>query len=191
MTFFTVSATVVDRLLALKFHLRYRELITVGRALYCLLFIWITGIIFAIWMSIDRPTAEIGGIMLTVVVLSITVISYVKIFQIIRHHQNQIANRFPVPQSDVQTSIPNIARYRKSVRSLLYIAGFFCLSYSPWVFWVIAKNLVNGNHEEENVLAMRILFSVSYLNSCFNPFLYCWRIKEIRQAMKEQLRNLF
>ena len=193
-SFFTVSATVVDRLLALKFHLRYRELVTVRKALFCLLLIWVIGNFFAIWVLIDRPNAQIGIITLAVVVLFITAVSYVKISRLIRHHQNQIANQFQVPQrgqSCVQTSVPNMARYRKSVRSLLYIAGFFCVSNIVWVFWVIAKNLVNGNYEEENELAMRILFSVTYLNSCFNPFLYCWRIKEIRQAMKEQLRNLF
>ena len=189
-TFATVCATAVDRFLALKIHLRYRELVTVRRALFCLLSIWLTSTILALWILLHHPTGVIGGITLVVVVLFITVTCYVKIFHIVRHHQNQIANQFQVPQSCVQTSVPNIARYRKSVRSLLYIAGFFCVSNMFWVFWVIAKYLMNSNYEDEMELVMRILVSLSYLNSCFNPFLYCWRIGEIRQAMKEQLKKM-
>ena len=189
-TFLTVSATVIDRFLALKIHLRYRELVTVRRALFCFLFIWIVGSALALWILIDLSNAKIGAMTLAIVVLFITVTCYVKIFRIVRHHQNQIANQFQVPQSCVQTSVPNIARYRKSVRSLLYIAGFFCVSNMFWVFWVIAKYLMNSNYEDEMELVMRILVSLSYLNSCFNPFLYCWRIGEIRQAMKEQLKKM-
>ena len=30
-----------------------------------------------------------------------------------------------------------------------------------------------------------------YLNSSLNPFLYCWKIREVRQAVKETLKQLF
>ena len=30
-----------------------------------------------------------------------------------------------------------------------------------------------------------------YLNSSLNPLLYCWKISEVRQAVKETLRQLF
>lgn len=32
--------------------------------------------------------------------------------------------------------------------------------------------------------------TVVFINSCLNPFVYCWRIKEIRHAVKNTLRRI-
>ena len=43
-----------------------------------------------------------------------------------------------------------------------------------------------------SVLVAR-LFTVTLvlLNSSLNPFLYCWKIREVRQAVRDTLRDLF
>ena len=40
-------------------------------------------------------------------------------------------------------------------------------------------------------LARNFAVTIVYLNSSLNPLLYCWRIREVRQAVKETLRQLF
>ena len=40
-------------------------------------------------------------------------------------------------------------------------------------------------------LARNFAATIVYLNSSLNPFLYCWKIREVRQAVKETLRQLF
>lgn len=187
-TFLAISATAVERFLALKIHLRYRELVTIRRTVLCLLFIWIIASIFATWLSTHRPSADTGMVVLVLIFLFNNGTCYWKIFRIIRHHQRQIENQFHVQHQGVQRTGPNIARYRKSVCSLLYVAGFFCLSFFPWVVLGIAIQVINKGYTVEIVLAERILYTITYLNSCFNPLLYCWRIEEIRQAIKEQLK---
>ena len=187
-TFLTLSATAVDRFLALKIHLRYQELVTVRKTLLCLLFMWITATFYAAWKIAHRSSAEIGGVMLCLGLLFVVLSCYLKIFRIVRHHQTLIENQ--IPQLGVQGTVPNMARYRRSVRSMLYVAGFFCLSCFPWVVLGIIKHAIFKGSTVETVLAARISFTVSCLNSCLNPFLYCWRMEEIRQAVKEQLRKL-
>ena len=187
-SFFTLSVTSLDRFLAFKLHLRYQELITVRRIVLCLLFIWITASIFAFWISFHRISAEIAKITFVVGFSLNTVICYFKIFRIVGYHQRRIASQIPTTQSNTQESRPNLSRYKRSVRSLLYVVGFFCVSYLPWVFWVIAKYSISKGETVEIVLAARVFFTVSYSNACFNPFLYCWRMRDIREAIKEQTR---
>ena len=40
-------------------------------------------------------------------------------------------------------------------------------------------------------LASQFAATLVYLNSSFNPLLYGWKIRELRQAVKETLRQLF
>ena len=188
-SFFTLSAIALDRFLALKIHLRYQEFVTVRRTLFCLVAIWIIAGIFATWMLTHRSSAEITKIVLVVGFLLATVIFYWKIFQIARNHQSKIANHIQTPHlSSQQQNIPNIDRYKKSVLFLVYIFILFCISYVPWVFWLVARHAMKKGDTVEIILAAKIFFTVSYLNSCFNPVLYCWRMGEIRQAMKEQIK---
>ena len=189
-TFLTLCATAVERFLALKIHLRYKELVTVRKTLFCLFLIWITASIREVWKWIHRPSAMIGGIILGFGASSTTVICYIKIFRIVRYHQTQIRNQIQIPHQGSQATIPNIARYRKSLRTLFYVVCFFCLSYLPWLFLGIAIKAVNKGITVEILFVSRIFYTTSSLNSCFNPFLYCWRMEEIRQAIKEQLKLL-
>ena len=144
----TLSATAIDRFLALKIHLRYQELVTVRKTLLCLLFMWITATFYAAWKIAHRSSAEIGGVMWCLW-FSITIVTcYLKIFQIVRHHQTQIENQ--TPQLGVQRTVPNLARYRRSVRTMLYIVGLFCLSCLSWVVLGIIKHAIyKGSRSEE------------------------------------------
>ena len=189
-SFFTLSVASLDRFLAFKLHLRYQELITVRRIVLCLSFIWITASIFALWISFHRTSAEIAKIVFVLGFSLSTVICYFKIFRVVSYHQRSIESQTQTTGRDTQESRPRLARYKRSVRSLLYIVGVFCVSYLPWVFWVIAKYSISKGETVEIVLAARVLFTVSYSNACFNPFLYCWRMQDIREAIKQQTRVL-
>lgn len=184
-TALTVSATAVDRFLAIKIHLRYREFVTVRKTLLCLLCIWVTASTVATWISTHRSSAMFGVIVLVVALMFNNVTCYWKIYRTVCHHQTQIEHQFQVQHHWVQGTRPNITRYKRSVYSMLYIMGFFYLSFFPWVVLGITKTVINKGYTAEIVLVVRILFTISYLNACFNPLLYYWRMVEIRKAIKE------
>ena len=51
---------------------------------------------------------------------------------------------------------------------------------------VMAHRKGNSSHL---VVALGIANTLVYLNSTLNPFLYCWKISEVRRAVKQTIRQ--
>ena len=132
-SFFTVTALSVERLLALQLHLRFQELVTNTRVLLVLIIIWLTGVLTQILRI--KVTVSVFGcftVSWVIVLTSVNIYCYRKIYQIVRRHQVQINVEAQVSPASNQT-FPNINRYRKTVFTMLYIHGFFALCYIPMI----------------------------------------------------------
>ena len=92
----------------------------------------------------------------------------------LRHHQAQFQGH---NQNDQFIGIPlNIQRYRKTV-------------YLPYVFLLFFPSLIPLS-ESAQILGRRYTTSIVFVNSSLNPFLYCWKIRGVRKAVKETLTQL-
>ena len=82
----------------------------------------------------------------------------------------------------------SIARYRKTVSSALWIFITLLACYLPFdvVTPIVA---ITGLDNPALNLALYVTLSLRLLNSSLNPFLYCWKIKEVRQALKATIRK--
>ena len=86
----TVTAISVDRLLALKMMLRYKQVVTSRRTRFTVVIFWLVSVIISIMLVVN--SFIILHIICTVLLLC-TVTStycYARIYNILRHHQNQI-----------------------------------------------------------------------------------------------------
>ena len=114
-SFFTVAAVSVDRLIALHLHLRYSAFVTVSRVLQATLVIWILSVILTVvlrfWMTADREWFFIPLVIFVIVFLVLTV-STVKIFQMVRRHQHQI-KRQTEALIHLQSNTVNVLKCRK------------------------------------------------------------------------------
>ena len=95
-----------------------------------------------------------------------------------------------VAQGQPRQAIPlNIGRYRKAVYSALWVQVTLVVCYLPSGI-IVALQPQRGKslsiHHDLEFTATLV-----YLNSSLNPFLYCWKIREVRQAVKETLKQLF
>ena len=79
----------------------------------------------------------------------------------------------------------NIARYKKSVSSILWVQLALVACYIPWS--IVALLSVIGI---ENDMAWITTETLVFLNSSFNPILYCLKIIEERQAVKATIKQL-
>ena len=124
----------------------------------------------------------------TVFCLVITMFVYTKIFFTLRHNQIHVQNH--VVQAEQSQVIPlNIARYRKAVNSVL------CLQITLVVCYLLYGLTPASTPERETSLSSTYLagqFAIAlvYFNSSLNPLLYCWKIREVRQTVKETLRRI-
>ena len=117
-----------------------------------------------------------------------TICAYTKIFMFLRHNQIHGQNHVVQGQSR-QVNTLNIARYRKAVYSALWVQVTLVICYLPYSI-AVALTPQRGRMPLSTYLALRFTGTLVCLNSSLNPFLYCWKITEVRQAVKETLQQL-
>ena len=179
-SFFTVTALSVERLLALQLHLRFQEFVTNTRVLLILTIIWLTGVLTQILRI--KVTVSVFGcftVSWVIVLTGVNIYCYRKIYQIVRRHQTQINVEAQVSQTNSNQTFPNISLYKKTIFTMLYIHGFFALCYIPMILAFFSVRIHVGASSLSFLLGDRS-GTVVFLNSYLNPLLYCWRITEMR-----------
>ena len=183
----TLTAISVDRLLALLLGLRYRQVVTLRRTSITVIGFWILSIVGAstiIWsLFINSWYLRIVTAFCVVTII----FAYTKIFCTLRHNQIHVQNH--VAQGQPSQAIPlNIARYRKAVYSALWVQGTLVVCYLPFV--IVGALAPQRGISLSVYLAWQFTGALVLLNSSLNPLLYCWKMREVRQAVKETLKQL-
>ena len=118
-----------------------------------------------------------------------TVFSYTKIFFTLRRNQIR-ALRSDISRGPATQAIPlNVARYKKAVYSALWVQLALVICYLPNNIVVALE--IQGEIPLAIYLTRQFTFTLVNLNSSLNPLVYCWKITEVRQAVKETLRHIF
>ncbi|CAH3194690.1 unnamed protein product [Porites evermanni] len=182
----TLTAISVDRLLALLLGLSYKQVVTLRRTYIIVIVFWIFSAVGASAWFWNPLINSMSRYLLGALCLVITIVAYTKIFFSLRH--NQIHNH--VAQGQPSQAIPlNTDRYLKAVYSALWVQGTLVICYLPYV---IAVALTPQREMPLSIyLARSFTLNIIYLNSSLNPLLYCWQIREVRQAVKERLKHFF
>ena len=126
-----------------------------------------------------------GNIFIPLCVVT-SVISYCKIFLTLRHHQTQLQDHVQQEQPS-QINPLNIARYKKAVSSALWVQCTLVACYLP--YGIVRAMHSNSKLYLSNFLAGELTVTLVYFNWSFNPFLYCWKIGEVKQAVKQTIRE--
>ncbi|XP_078374117.1 melanocortin receptor 4-like [Oculina patagonica] len=180
----TLTAISVDRLLALLLGLRYKQVVTLKRTYVIVITFWaVSTVCSAIYFWNDLITLWYGNIVASLCLVT-SIFSYTKIFLNLRHHQNQVQDM----QQPNQTNQLNIARYRKAVSSALWLQLTLVACYLPSSTAVAFVTIVELS--SSLYLAWCYTITLVFFNSSFNPILYCWKIDEVRQAVKDTIRQV-
>ena len=186
---FTSTAVTVDRLQALVSGLRYRNVVTLPRVRAVVMCFWLIGVLCGSVFFWNANIAFTVAFALTTCSLTMSVLSCVKIFRKLRQHQLQI---HPVPQGLPNgRQVPlNIARYKKSVSSAIWVQVAQVICYTPFLIEVMLRTCSRQMSEGKFQIAFNVTATLTYLNSTLNPVLYCWRIRAVRQAAKGTMKQL-
>ena len=185
----TLTTIGVDRLLALLLGLRYRRVVTFERTFVAVITFWVISICSAAMCFWNYHITLWYGNIVTSLCLVTSIFSYTKIFFNLRQHQNQVQGRFQPGQRTGQLSQLNIARYRKAVSSTLWLQLTLVACYLPQ--GIVGALWTNRTEFSTSLyLARQCASTLVFLNSSLNPILYCWKIREVRQALKDTIRNL-
>ena len=185
----TLTAISVDRLLALLLGLRYRQVVTLKRLYRIVLVSWVLSTAGAtITLLWNERIHSLFDCIIVALCEVTSIFSYTKIFLTLRH--NQIHAQSNVDQGQPSQTVQlNIARYKRTVSSALWVQLALVVCYLP--FAIVKVLFLQGGVTSDIIVASFFSYTLVFLNSSLNPVLYCWKIREVRQAVKDTLRGLF
>ena len=81
-----------------------------------------------------------------------------------------------------------MARFREAVYSALWVELALVVCYVPiYVLGIVITH--TKKYSLLLVVTWEVAVTLLYFNSTLNPFLYCWKISEVRQAVKQTIRE--
>ena len=182
----TLTAISVDRLLALLLGIKYRQIVTLKRTFIITATFWILPVATGSFSISHSRITTWYCIILIPSCSVISVASYTKIFRVLRHRQSQVHGH--VQQQPSQTTALNVARYRKAVSSALWVQLALVVCFIPKLTTLLLV-MYSKTYSSNVVVIDGIAYTLMYFNSTLNPFLYCWKIKEVREAVKQTIRQ--
>ena len=116
--------------------------------------------------------------------LSISLITYNAVYQIVQHHQHQIhAQQQAVKSMKAEQNLKIQAKKRTANTFIYYICTVLC--YFPAavgaLIWVTCKEHWN--------IRWYFADTILFINSAINPFLYFWHNREVWEAVLKVVRK--
>ena len=180
----TMTAISVDRLLAMLLGLRYKEIVTLRRTYIILAIVWVACLISGLFSHLNFRITFWCSLIGISSCLVISIASYTKIFRALSHHQAQIQDH--ARQQPMQPKALNMARYRKAVYSALWVQLALVVCYVP-KFTVEIVIFLSATRLSNFFLIYGMANVLVFFNSTLNPFLYFWKISEVRRAVKQAI----
>ena len=182
----TITVLAVDRFLALHYHMRYATLVTESRVKYSLIIIWLISFLASVIAFWDARVRWVTVGSIIIICLIISTFSYIRIYRIVRRHQLHINTQQQAVQSSDAENNLNIARLKRSAMStfVFYIALIIC--YFPMYVLLALLGLSTKDWQTE----WEFFYTAVIMNSSINPFLYCWRLSELRTAVVKTARQM-
>lgn len=184
-SFLNVIIITLDRLLAVRLHLRYQELVTLKRLIIVLVALWITSAIGTSIFIFLPQGSRLTGAVIDFLGIILTTVVYIYIYKVVRFHRNQIRCHFQVQNRQGL----EITRQNKSAYNALIVYIVFVACYLPLFTAFIL--LTVDNFRSAFLVYDHVSIFFAFLNSSLNPLLYCWRYREIRVNVKNSLSNIF
>ena len=191
-----LAAISVDRLLALFLGLRYRHTVTLRRVWLVVVCFWsISALTSSAATFFDDKTIQGIASWAFYVLITISVVisafSYAKIFFTLRRQQAQIHGNLQQRQTNEGGNQLNIARYKKTVDSIAWVQLALLICYFPFNLMGFLRLLGKLPSPTETSILWELFVTLLYLNSSLNPALYCWRIRDVRQEVKNIICKIF
>ena len=190
-SFFGVMALTADRFLAIHLHLRYQELVTHKRVVVLV----VTMTVFSAFLSSmdwwiqDTSYTYITVITIKIMCLVIPAILYCNIYLTVRRHRNQIESlQVGQGEQNGEMTAPTVARFLKLALGTFYVYLVFLLCYLPLTCIQIVL-AARGQNTTTNHLSY-YFWTMVLLNSSLNPVIYCWKMRHIRHAMKNAVKDI-
>lgn len=180
----TLLAISLERLIALRVHLRYSELVTIPRVLTVVFITWLSwGLVVCAWpLGLGIYIVSLVSVVIIMVIAIALAVVCAIIFRILRRHQKVIRDQTQLHAEEART----LSRSRKSAAAILYVVVLLFIFYSPCAYATIRFNITKDFSIAQNIL-WDVATTLALMNASVNPMLYYWKMGNIRRAVKRLL----
>ena len=176
-----------ERLVAIKFTLRYRLIVTTKNIRVAVITVWVWCIMNEAGRAFtDTIIAKSFSSFLALVLIGCMLFiltSYVILFREIRHHQKAIK-----AQRLSQDEVERHTRDDKAFKTTVYIVGAMLISFLPMALALLFRPEKGYGGLFDVFLPWFRTFAM--LNSLCNPLIYCWRQKEMRDFILKMFSSV-
>ena len=174
---FHLALISVERLIAMKYSLRYNDIAT-KRRLTATLTIALCWLFTAINVTIRLTVARIT-VFFAIIITPVIFYCHVSVYFVCRRHLHQMKS-----EQNSSEATTKFLEDRKAWKTTAIILGGLLLSFLPQALRATAQRqfsipLLNSVEP--------LAFSCVMLNSILNPVIYCWRSRVIRHALLQLL----
>ena len=176
----------VDRLLALHYHMRYPSLMTIHRAIYTSVTLWLIMCLLSMLILWKMSAYYLTAAVIIVMCLLVSTGCYIRIYGIVGRHRLQIhAQRQAVGVLNSRADQDMQQIIKSALNTFIYYIVMI-LCYSPLFISMLILSIYPNHWTHIWGLTDTLVF----MNSSINPFLYCWRICELRKAVVKTARDI-
>ena len=125
---------------------------------------------------------------LAICCFAVSSFAYFKVFRIINHHQRRVHTT--THSYGPGQAVINLEKYKKSVRTILWVWALFLFCYSPFALSSVLANALNVS-DETSLTILHLATTILLMLSSLNPFLYIWRLRDIRAEIRQLLQQTF
>lgn len=189
---FCILTTIsVERLLALLKPFKHNTLVTNTRIKLLVVFYWVCCTSVNVARFAGLPNKVFFGLasFLIFINLAFNVVSYLKIFKVIRLHRRRINDEANLSyRLHGQMAATEIKSFKTFTLTAVYIVTLVILFYIPFICYLIAYSILGFLGPIK--LSYICIETLSYVNSSVNPFVYSYRLRSIRQAIYKTLYSI-
>ena len=185
----TMTVISVDRYLALQYHMTYDNVVTTSRVVFTIIIIWLLHFLISTLRLLNISRNFYGAYVLIILYTITASISYTGIYRIVRRHQLHIHVQQQALQIDTEHHLRVVSLKRTAVNTFIF---FICtlLCYFPWFICRIYYSEIDVAKTKLVPVALSSTATLLFANSSINPFLYCWRLRELRVAVIKKVRKI-
>ena len=190
-TLLGICAVSVDRFLTIHLQPRYQEIVTHRRVEAVV----ISNRVLSAVLSLPRTRihSEKASTIILAIIVFITLgclvaiaIIYVKLYVVLKHHIMQAQALNINLDSQTTVAIEDTARQKKCTVAIFYLYLTLLICYLPNACLALMI-VVDASFPSEIIYFSDALV---YLNSSLDPLIYCWKMRQVRLAAMNILRNI-
>ncbi|XP_078351331.1 histamine H2 receptor-like [Oculina patagonica] len=179
-----LSLVTGERLLAIKYTMRYPSVVTVKKIRVAVVATWVCCIVSQIGKEISdiKQYFSIFIAVILIICILFIVTSYAILFREIRRHQEAIKTQ-QLPQDELERHV----REDKAFKTTAYIVSAVLSSFIPMALALLFRPEKGYGGLFDVFLPCVRTFAMQ--NSLFNPLIYCWRQKEMRNIITKMFKT--